>query len=79
MNDRKDGAVRIEAQPTHHLAGGQRAEIFEKFQREGDIRVGNAHFAARSASNLIDSPQPQASVTLGGLLNLKPLSSSPTS
>jgi len=45
---------------------------------KGDVRCNKNYFAVRLSSNLIDSPQPQASVTLG-LLNLNPDSSNDVS
>ena len=58
------------------------AEVLEELEHEGAGGGGDAHAATASRgsrhvpANLIDSPQPQASVTLG-LLNRKPNSRSP--
>src|SRR5690606_23594130 len=81
MDKGEDHAVAVEAKPAHHLSRGRGAEPLEQFQHEGDVGVRDAHSRAPSAGtslNLIDSPQPQASATLG-LLKRKPDSRSAVS
>src|SRR5690606_31642713 len=78
MEKGEDHAVAVEAEPAHHPARGKEPEPLEEFQREGDFGLRDAHPRAPSTGvslNLIDSPQPQASATLG-LLKRKPDSSS---
>jgi len=75
---RENSAIVVETNAAKHLAMGEGAEVGEEIAGEGDISVADAHDAFRFSSNLMLSPQPQASTTLG-LRNLKPLSSRDTS
>ena len=78
-HQRKDNTIKVKTDAAEHLTGGDGAKVAEKVRREGDICLRDSHQLLVSfSSNLIDSPQPQASTTFG-LRNLKPLSRSETS
>ena len=71
----EDGTVGIDGQISEHFAGRYGASFGEVIVDKGYTFVRYAHVLAKSvSSNLMLSPQPQASTTLG-FLNLKPDSS----
>ena len=73
-DDGEDPAVAVEREAAHHRAGADARQLLEELEHEGAGGGRDRHLSM--PANLINSPQPQASVTLG-LLNLKPDSISP--